>query len=725
MVWIMFEGLDDIDWTSMEHAYGTAEEMPALLRALCCSHTEERRKALDRFYSAVHHQGSVYSSTAASLPFLFELAADGATPDRAAVVGLVVSIGREALDRGFADDGTEIEYYPPAGCAQAAAFLRVRGVEFAELAGDPDPDVRLAAIPGLGLFLDDAGRAAALLRERLAAECGTEARLRILDAAAVLALRLPAASPQVMDWLTGLTGDPAWGPVTRLAALIQRARCTPEAIGEEIVPAAVGLLRESASALPLQPIAPALSPTPDSTQGVPPQIVAAFEDLDHSTRVYALTTGLLRTFHEALGDRVAERTAVLAEQLASPDPGTRLDAVRMSGELMRTWRGDHTRLLTQVASQLTTGHLEVATEAAGVLEACHPIADLAREALAAHIDAQRTAHGPNVWAAPDARLRKSHQAATRALARLGDTRALPSLLAALDSDVDAWRAIQVARHLPHAADELVPRLCNHLRRLDLSQEWTKMSANALLAALAALGDPAAIDTILDALDAAVRHEQHGVTASALKALTAFGPAAGAHETIRSLTTHTDAHIRPAAVAALWAVGGDLAEVMPLLLALLDDSITFRISEAAYVLGEIGTPASAAMPRLREHLTHGYEWVRVPCAAALWEIGGEAEAPAVVDVLLQAMANRPATANAVVACLDRMGAFATPALPLLREQLALPGRGDGFQTLEHDEELQRVARSLIARLDPVAPAAPHPHEPRDQESRQRSGGRADA
>ncbi|MFJ3799612.1 hypothetical protein ACIPSJ_25395 [Streptomyces sp. NPDC090088] len=39
---------------------------------------------------------------------------------------------------------------------------------------------------------------------------------------------------------------------------------------------------------------------------------------------------------------------------------------------------------------------------------------------------------------------------------------------------------------------------------------------------------------------------------------------------------------------------------------------------------------------------------------MWEIGGAAEAPAVLDTLLPAMAKNPATANRVVACLDRMG-----------------------------------------------------------------------
>ncbi|MGW4568266.1 hypothetical protein ACWEN3_39880 [Streptomyces sp. NPDC004561] len=96
-----------------------------------------------------------------------------------------------------------------------------------------------------------------------------------------------------------------------------------------------------------------------------------------------------------------------------------------------------------------------------------------------------------------------------------------------------------------------------------------------------------------------------------------------------------------------------------------------------------------------------------CAAALWEIGGEAEAPAVLDALLQAMARNPATANHVVACLDRMGPLAAPALPLLREQLALPRRGGRFKSVDHDEELQRVVRTLIARLEPPAPGAPAP------------------
>lgn len=230
-----------------------------------------------------------------------------------------------------------------------------------------------------------------------------------------------------------------------------------------------------------------------------------------------------------------------------------------------------------------------------------------------------------------------------------------------------------------------------------------MTANAILSALTTLADPAAVPVIVDTLDGAVRHEQHSITRSTLKALRTFGPAAAdAQDTIRSLTTATDPHIQPAAVAALWAINGNLTEVMPLLLDLLDDHIIFRISDAADLLGEIGPPASAALPRLRNLLTHDYEWVRAHCATALWEIGGEAEAPAVLDTLLQAMTQNSATANHVVACLDRMGPLAVPALLLLHEQLALPRRGGRFESIDNDEELQRVGRTVIARLDSPTP-----------------------
>ncbi len=43
-------------------------------------------KRHSHFYGAAHHQGDVYPCTAASLPFLFDLADSAETPDRASGV---------------------------------------------------------------------------------------------------------------------------------------------------------------------------------------------------------------------------------------------------------------------------------------------------------------------------------------------------------------------------------------------------------------------------------------------------------------------------------------------------------------------------------------------------------------------------------------------------------------------------------------------------------------
>lgn len=53
----------------------------------------------------------MYSNTVASVPFLFAMADDPATPDRGQVVALLLSIGREAVDAEeilAADDGVDL-----------------------------------------------------------------------------------------------------------------------------------------------------------------------------------------------------------------------------------------------------------------------------------------------------------------------------------------------------------------------------------------------------------------------------------------------------------------------------------------------------------------------------------------------------------------------------------------------------------------------------------------
>ncbi|MFJ9445383.1 HEAT repeat domain-containing protein [Kitasatospora sp. NPDC101235] len=691
----MFNGLHDIDWTQLHHAYGTAEEVPELLAALASTDEEERGKALDRYYSALFHQGSVYPATTASLPFLFELVDDPATPGRAAIVELLSGIGHESAaceDHGYTDGDH----------SDALALLRRRSDVFVRFATDDTGSrlLRQAAIPALGLLVEDTVRAAAVLRERLPAEPGVVERLLLVEAMATLALRRTEAAPDAAVWLTALAGDATLDPTTRLAALVHRARCTEP--GPQDIPAAIDLLRQEPAPAGEWWASPApTGPKPPIEPGsAPGYVIAAFAELDRHAAVHSPTTRLLRDFHEVLDSRVPERTALLAEQLCSPDPGSRLDALRMTAELVRSWRGDHGSLIALVAGRLADPHPEVVAEAAAVLNACHVTAGPAREALAALVAAQRAEGGPQVWASPEPHRRRAHQEAVLALAQLGDERALPGLLTALDSGDDAWRAVQVARHLPAATGELSPRLAGMLRGFDLSREWIETEVRSVVGALGVLGDAAVLPALTEALDAAVREGQWGIVESTLQALRRLGPAAvPALPRIRALAHGPEARVRPVALGALWAVEGDAAEILPPLLELLDTDSPFGLFTVVDLLGGIGPAAAAALPRLRELLTNGYDWVRVHCAAALWDIGGAPETAAVLDALLPAWENNSATGGHVAACLERMGAAAAPAVPLLRAQLELPQRGGRFGSIEEDEKLQRRCRTLLARLDP--------------------------
>jgi HEAT repeat protein len=676
----MFSGIRDVDWASMYHAYGSAEELPTLLEALRSPDAEERGQALSDFYGKVHHQGDVYPSTTASLPFLLELAGDPATPDRDRIVALLVSIGEAAVER------CEIDYVD-ADFAGAAAFLRAHGEAFVDFAGDATCRVRQAAIPGLGLLLDDAGRAFDLLQDRSTMEFCLHERLLVTQTTVTLAQRLPVILPAARTWLAGLAADPAGEPEFRLAALIHQARCASDAIGDDLVPAVIGLLREIADAAPPERPWPEPLPVAPPAADVPPFVAAAFEDLDRINRRYALTTDLLRTLHALLNARVPQRTDLLVEQLSSPEPGVRLDAIRMASDLVGGWRGDHSALIRLVAAQLGGSNLEVAAEAATLLERYHVIAEPAREAMAALI----TGHGPDGWTTPRRHMRRLHQKTAMALARLGDIRALPSLLTALDSDVDAWLAIQAAGALPQAADRLLPRLRDRLNSADLSKEWPS-NPRGILSALARLGDPGTLPTITEKLATAAARQNRDVVKAALTALRAFGPAAAtALVTIRSLVAVDDTWTRSEAVRTLWVVGGDRDEVLPLSLALLD---TVALREAAEVLGQIGPPAAAALPRLRELLADGYEWNRVYAAAAIWDIDGEPEAPVVLSTLLQAWWENPATGNHVSACLKRMGSAAAPALPHIRAEFARPGRGGRGGSVDNDEQMLRDLAEVL-------------------------------
>ncbi|MEV6250562.1 hypothetical protein AB0M38_30890 [Streptomyces sp. NPDC051742] len=318
-------------------------------------------------------------------------------------------------------------------------------------------------------------------------------------------------------------------------------------------------------------------------------------------------------------------------------------------------------------------------------------------------------------------MRRAHQLAVVAPAGLGDERALHSLLTALDTGTDAWRAADAAGHLPQATAELAPRLIRHLADIDPSREQPGFGFTALTTALSRLGDPAAVLALTDALQAAVRHEQWHTAQAALKALASFGTrASSALDVIRPLTEADNLTLRTAAASAHWELEHRPETVVPLLNGLLEHH---RNSDALDVAGRIGPPAARVLPWLRQTLAGQVEentrneqngsavlndsWTLVHAAAALWDIGGDSEADAVVQALRDAWKDNEATAPTVVACLDRMGPAARPALPQIQAALAQSHRYDQRWSgaVASDLGIVDTCRTILTRLHSLSESAP--------------------
>ena len=130
-------GLDDIAWGDLEHAYGSAEDVPGNLRGLLAGDERVRAKALGSLYGSIVHQGTRYEATRYAVPFLARLARDGSVGGRDKIVLLLASIAI-GYDEAYLPRG-----YDPAGDRRARAELRLETPE----AWERQLDAWVAAAP--------------------------------------------------------------------------------------------------------------------------------------------------------------------------------------------------------------------------------------------------------------------------------------------------------------------------------------------------------------------------------------------------------------------------------------------------------------------------------------------------------------------------------------------------------------------------------------------------
>jgi len=71
----LLQGLELIPWENLEHAYGSARDVPDLLRNLLNPDPEVRKKTIRTLYANVFHQGTRYPATPYVVPFLIKMCA--------------------------------------------------------------------------------------------------------------------------------------------------------------------------------------------------------------------------------------------------------------------------------------------------------------------------------------------------------------------------------------------------------------------------------------------------------------------------------------------------------------------------------------------------------------------------------------------------------------------------------------------------------------------------
>ncbi|MBO1417599.1 HEAT repeat domain-containing protein [Streptomyces sp. FH025] len=585
----VFAGLDAHPWASVPHAYGPAEDLPDLLRALAEGDDEEAEEALSDLYGAILHQGTVYAASVDAVPYLAGIAAAGRR-----TVEVLCLLG------GLAE--SEDEWKVPVGAVRDAVAAQLPLI-LPRLA-DEDESVRLLAAWTVG----HAGVAHALpvLRSRWATEKDVDVRAQLLTAMGRLSLSA------VLDDATALIAPDTPAPL-RLAALLISLRAEEPWTAAHHA-AALGLL-----------------PTGDLT--VDPYGPHAREPL------HAIVDGLLLLDSE---DGREGAFALLEAALRDPRPEVRNEALPVADHACCVSRSAPRRLLPAIAAlaaepwaaTLLAKLGPLAAEAAPVLAelAAQPDDEAADRALAALLRVEPRQAAPLLARDLDRR--------PRALEVAGDPYGpvlpfAPGLLAAararltvegLESTETATLVHLLRRWGPQAAAAL-PELTAVLPRFHhaaaaisaVAAGGSAAERRRAAAVLRELAGPVAVarahhdltgetgfllDTVTERLAASCEVAEAARAAGDLGAA-----AAGLLPALRAALGDADAEPAVASLdadvaiaVALWRIEGDAEEVVPVLASVLDrvqgrQWYRWTVVEALRAAALLGTAARPLIPRL--------------------------------------------------------------------------------------------------------------------------------
>lgn len=607
-----FAGLDfeAVDWAGLSHAYGSAQDVPALIRSLVSPDSGVRSAALEELFGSIFHQGTVYAASAPAVPFLAR--AFAAAPGQRAAIGLLMA----GMCRCYGEDWSDRSAFSGAVRAQVAAVLG----ELIPLLADPDPEVRQAMMrlvavcpPGLVRELCD-------LREL----GDTDERVR---ADALLALaRVEHDWPGLRRRLEGSLRDGS--PAVRQAASLTLLSLD----GVPFPAGTVTVLADSISAagdLWAEPGDESWDRLPGMSLPDP----------------HADGAGAGRDAPGVLTTLSLDRDAALeaAARIVASRTSNAVQGAYLASQVFDRWR-DTDRAVAAVTARFlaTATDIRYPGSNLGLLARCAARIPDPDPGLA---EAVRPWVGrDDYWAA---------SAAVAALARLRDPRCLELAARAIAQGMLTGPGlVTVAESHGEQAAALVPRLRHQLSGAlpEPLRDRLNDPESYVVQALSLLGAAAlpAVPDLLGLLEAgrSVR--------PVLSALARIGPAAlpacGTRDIAALITAALAAaksdYVRVCAAVALQAVTGD--DSLARQLATEIGSRPQWENHTVALLGRLGPAAAGCAPRIAAGLDSTDPWTAVRAATAYWNITRQADPGAAV--LARRVSARPDGQAAVEALL---------------------------------------------------------------------------
>lgn len=649
----MIEGLERVAWAELSHAYGSAGDVPDLLRRMAGTDETDVITAQEELRARILHQGSVCTATAPTVPFLGALLtgahpggiahllgdmADIRDPDLADLRAAVTAQVDRLLPLLSAADGytRQVTAFALAHCPgrrpEIIPALRERWTT------EPEPAVRgslVIAIVTLDPGTDLLGEALAEhqppgVRAGAAIAAGRAGRWSEYAVAAVRAgwaERDPWFDRDDDEWPeSSEVGYPwDWDPIDDLlahagqpstvAALLASAH---PAVRKKAAQLGGGVAGESRSLR--EPMAAALTPAladPD------PRVRAAAAWGIH--RAGALPEALATLAHHDTGEAGDIALVALVER---GDPRARdLLPARLTGAVANAGPPVHPEHLDAVRQRLATlpadAPFDMDAQIARLRAGERPVSyDAERRALVELL----ASWGPD--AAP---------AVPELTTLLTENQAIPAVAKALTA-------------IGPAAIAAVPALRDH-------------AAN--LAAVTALwrltGDPEpAVETAADLLDTG--------ELSVVELIAEIGdPARRLLPRMRERlagdpgTSQYDQSRHVTLARLVWQWTGDTAAALAAAQAVMTDGWPAPRAEAADLAAELGDPTAIGI--LRTVLTDHDKWARLPAVQALWRHTGDAETSTLAEILTSRPNER--LLRETLDTLTGFGPAARPALPTLR------------------------------------------------------------